>query len=175
MGRALVDWRCRVNTSLTQVNWKQAPLSVGKDIFGMCARAELTFDEYLDATAVWTADSCHEYAPKLFVPLSSVLRTYCIDRSNQRGERMAETARLVGEWLQGTRERLAENTKDFETLSWALSKCVKHNNQSGIEKLNDAMTRFANGPKFPKDDFEMAMRCQQEDWRARKAQDGRKV
>lgn len=153
-------------------DWTKAPPSIGKDIFGMRARGEISHEKYLELNAMWIADTAHTFQPRPMRDLPMVLRDYAAQRAQGTTPRDQAQSQFVNQWFQETRFAFEETTKDFENLVWASKICRGAGQLGQVDKIEHALVRYRCVQPFPQLVVDLVMLALKRDWRDRKSREG---
>lgn len=131
---------------VSDVNWRNAPMSPEREIFREYATGKIQPETYFNTQAILCAEGSYKFQPQKYPTCSQAILDYCELRTKQRNDASYSDhmSKLLGEWVRRTKFAYDENTKDLDVFKWAMNRIFKINGHPGLEKLNASIMRFVN-------------------------------
>lgn len=146
---------------LSLVTSKGAP-SAEYDLFLSYQLGERTAEEFYTENARLTGEKTGQYTPKLYIPLTQSLRSYCDGRVYGNLPYDQQAARQLGVWVHQVHKAKELNDHDFSHLLWAIERCARAKLDKHVYAIEAKIGEYMS-LEFPFDQFELAMKTKVKD------------
>lgn len=161
--------------AFSQIDFRGAPPSAELEIIKMMNKGEITFDQYLDMTAIHGSDYMHTYQPKQYPPIMSSLLEYAAKRNTGVAPKNDSDSKALNVWIKQVLSAQRDEESDIETITWIKSRCSNNKLTGQVEKCEQAEARYTKS-RFPHEAFEVVYKAYTVDMEERKHEAwGRKI